>query len=83
MTSHLNSTGAQAVGDDIAGTSDAIVMASAPDIALPLETEPSGDVSLTTHPALRPRWQFRPPWPAIAASAAVGLLLGVILKKSI
>jgi hypothetical protein len=81
MPSYLTSTGEQAVGDDITGTSDAIVMASAPDVALPLETEPSDDLSRGPLPAPRADAQFRRPWPAIAASAAIGLLLGIVLKK--
>jgi hypothetical protein len=77
----MNSTGQQAVGDDITGTSDAIVMASAPDVALPLETEASDDVSPAPQPSRDS--QFRRPWPAIVTSAAVGLLLGIVIKKSI
>ena len=83
MPSYLNSTGQQVVGDDITGASDAIVLASAPDVALPLETEPSDDVSPAAQSRPRLHSQFRRPWPAIAASAAIGLLLGIVLKKSI
>ncbi|HWD99033.1 MAG TPA: hypothetical protein VG345_08355 [Bryobacteraceae bacterium] len=82
----MSSTGQQAMGDDITGASDAIVMASAPDVALPLETEASNtEASNNVSPvALPPRdSQFRRPWPAIVASAAMGLLLGIVLKKSI
>lgn len=71
------------VGADITGTSDAIEMASAPDIALPLETERAG----TPAPALdwivtlRDRMHANP-GAAFAAAAAAGLLLGIALKKS-
>jgi hypothetical protein len=82
MPSYMNSTGQQAMGDDITGISDAIVMASAPDVALPLETEASNDVSPVAQPP-RGHSQFRRPWPAIVASAAIGLLFGIVLKKSI
>ena len=81
MPSYLTPTGEQAVGDDITGTSDAIVMASAPDVALPLETEPSDGSLPGAAAGAAADAQFRRPWPAIAASAAIGLLLGIVLKK--
>jgi hypothetical protein len=81
MPSHLNSTGQQALGDDITGASDAIVMASAPDVALPMETETSADVSTTLRPEPS-HPQFRRPWPAIVSAGALGLLFGIVLKKS-
>lgn len=79
----MNSTGEQAVGDDITGTSDAIIVLSAPDIALPKETESSADRGISREPSGVSGGQMqRLPLAAIAAAGAAGLLFGVILKKS-
>lgn len=80
----MNSTGEQPIGNDITGTSDAIVMASPPDIALPLETEPAADSGISQPPSEVSGGQTQfTPLAAIAAAGAAGLLLGVLLKKSL
>lgn len=80
----MKPTGEQAVGDDITGTSDAIVMASAPDVALPLETESAGDSGISEG-QIDTRGELMQPKPLaiVAAAGACGLLLGVTLKKSL
>jgi hypothetical protein len=79
----MNSTGQQAVGDDITGTSDAIVMASAPDVALPKETEFGTDGGLPDDRREASSWAAEANLPAIALAGAAGLLLGIVLKKSL
>ena len=79
----MNSTGQQAVGDDITGTSDAIVMASAPDVALPKETELATDAELSGDRRENSGWLTQPNLPVIAMAGAAGLLLGIVLKKSL
>jgi hypothetical protein len=80
----MKSTGEQPIGNDITGTSDAIVMASAPDIALPLETEPAANSGISQAPSDVSSGQMQlTPLAAIVAAAAAGLLLGVLLKKSL
>jgi hypothetical protein len=83
MPSYMNSTGQQAVGDDIAGTSDAIVMASAPDVALPKETEFATDGEISKDRREVSGWSAGANLPAIALAGAAGLLLGFVLKKSL
>jgi hypothetical protein len=80
----MHSTGEQAIGSDITGTSDAIVMASAPDVALPKETESAADSGILdeqTDISGGPRQQT--PLAAIGAAAAAGLVVGFLLKKSL
>lgn len=79
----MNSTGQQEVGDDITGTSDAIVMTSAPDVALPNETELATDDGISDYPRDVSGRQELGNLPAIALAGAAGLLLGIVLKKSL
>jgi hypothetical protein len=83
MPLYMNSTGQQAVGDDITGTSDAIVMASGPDVALPKETEPAGDGGIEPDRRDVSGWMAQSNLPAIVAAGAAGLLLGIVLKRSL
>jgi len=93
MPSYMNSTGQQAAGNDITGTSDAIVVASVPDVALPMESEP-GVVTGISDGRARPSLESgtragvvrggKNSLPiAIAAAGAAGLLMGMVLKKSL
>jgi len=83
MPLYMNSTGEQAAGNDITGTSDAIVLESVPDLALPKESE-SADSGISQN-----QCEFsggpaqRTPLGMIAAAGAAGLLLGIVLKKSL
>jgi hypothetical protein len=84
MPSHMNSTGEQAIGNDITGTSDAIVMASAPDVALPMETESGAEEEVPQKQTDISGGLGHANLPvAIAAASAAGLLLGIVLKKSL
>ena len=83
MPLYMNSTGQQAVGDDITGASDAIVMASAPDIALPKETEFGAGGGISQDRRELSGWLAESNLPAIALAGAAGLLLGIVLKKSL
>jgi hypothetical protein len=80
----MNSTGQQAVGDDSAGTSDAIVMESVPDVALPKESESPVAIGISQDRSDLPGSRAQPNFPVvIAAAGAAGLLLGIVLKKSL
>jgi len=78
MPLDMNSTGEQAVGNDITGTSDAIVVESVPDLALPKESESAKGSGISQQ-----RSEVSSGLAAIAAAGAAGLLLGVVLKKSL
>lgn len=83
MPVYMHSTGEQPIGNDIAGTSDAIVVESVPDLALPIESE-SANSSVLPQPS---DYSDGPtqltPLVAIAAAGAAGLLIGMILKKAL
>jgi hypothetical protein len=84
MPVQMNSTGQQEFGNDTSGTSDAIVMASAPDVALPLETESAAEDGVLREQTDASGGQAYANLPVvIAAAGAAGLLLGMALKKSL
>jgi hypothetical protein len=83
MPVYLNSTGEQAIGNDIAGTSDAIVVESVPDLALPIESESANSGISQEQSDLSYGQMQLTPLAAIAAAGAAGLLLGMVMKKAL
>jgi hypothetical protein len=84
MPLQMNSTGEQEIGNDITGTSDAIVMASAPDVALPMETESAAEDGILQKQSDTSGGRAYANLPVvIAAASAAGLLVGMVLKKSL
>lgn len=79
----MNSTGEQGIGNDIAGTSDAIVVESVPDLALPIESESANSEVVPEQSEFSNGPAQLTPLAAIAAAGAAGLLLGVVLKKAL
>lgn len=74
------------VGDDITEASDAVVMRSSPDLALPLESESANraDPYAATEPIDMRQLNEQAtenPGAAIALAAGAGLLLGIVVKK--